>query len=138
MLRNSKSSGARRAASAERLAEARAIQSNSTTRFCLYASLINASGDSKMDPAGPRIKPSYPTTAPDSTLTIGWNTVRSKRSCSTLSNSFSTVVPRFQRAITEPPPLSPLRVNHGSSVGPELAAAAAADQAEVIDADLEI
>ena len=63
MLRNSRSSGVRRAARAAWLAEARATQSNSTMRFCRYASLINASGDSKMDPAGPRIKASYPTTA---------------------------------------------------------------------------
>jgi hypothetical protein len=58
MLRNNRSSGARRAARAARLTVARAIQSNSTTRFCLYASLINASGVSRMDPAGPRIKAS--------------------------------------------------------------------------------
>ena len=53
-------------------------------------------------PAGPRIKPSYPTTFPDSTLTIGWNTARSKRSCSIRSNSFSTAVPELERAITTP------------------------------------
>ena len=117
MLRNSKSSGARRAARAARHAEARAIQSNSATRFCLYASLINASGDSKMDPAGPRINASYPTTLPDSTLTIGWNSVRSKRSRSTRSNSFSTVSTQFERAIANPPPLAPLRLTRWDLVG---------------------
>jgi len=55
-----------------------------------------------MDPVGPRIKASYPTTAPESTRTIGWNTVRSKRSSNTRSNSFSTIATRFERAIAAP------------------------------------